>query len=50
MGATVTSHHEQRGDDGEIADAVDGEAVAFAECGDDEAGDGWAYEPGDVDH
>ena len=44
------AHHEQRDDDGEVADAVDGEAVAFADRGDDEAGEGRADEAGDVDH
>ena len=43
------AHHEERGDDGDIAGAVDGKAVAFADGCDDNAGDGGTDEAGDVD-
>ena len=43
-------HHEQRGDDREVADAVDEEAPAFAVGSDDHAGERRADEPREIDH
>ena len=43
------AHQQQRGDDGEVGDAVDQEAGAFAGTCDDEAGNSGADEAGGVD-
>ena len=44
------AHHQQRGDDGDVADAVDEEAPAFAGGGDEQAGERRADEARHVDH
>ena len=46
----VETHGKERGDDGDVADAVDEEAPAFAGGGDQHAGERGADEAGDVDH
>jgi hypothetical protein len=43
------AHHEQGEHDGDVAEAVDGEAVAFAHGCDDDACDGGADEAGHID-
>ena len=43
------AHHEQRDDDGDVADAVGEEAVAFARDCDDDAGERGAEEAGEID-
>ena len=50
LGFFDDAHHEQGDDDGDVADAVEGEAPAFADPGDQHAGDGGAEEAGEVEH
>ena len=49
-GEGLDVHGEERGDDEEVADAVDEEAPTFSKGGDDDACDGGAEEPCGVDH
>ncbi len=44
------AHGKKRCDDGDVANAVDEETVAFTEAGDDEAGERWADKARHVDH
>jgi hypothetical protein len=44
------AHHHERRDHGEEADAVDQEAPALTESGDDEPGERWSDEPGTIRH
>ena len=44
------AHHEQRDDDGDVADAIDEEAPALVFYGDEKSGEGGSDQSGHVDH